>query len=79
MYVLMGKRTSSLLPFILGALVLLGFAWSGWWFWAALIFFLGRLHAEPLDQITPLDQKRKVLAIVGIVVFFLVFMPVPLS
>ena len=79
MYVLMGKRTSSLLPFILGALVLLGFAWSGWWFWAALIFFLGRFHAEPLDQITPLDQKRKVLAIVGIVVFFLVFMPVPLS
>jgi membrane-associated protease RseP (regulator of RpoE activity) len=79
MYVLMGKRTLRLLPFILGVLVLLGFAWSGWWFWAALIFFLGRLHAEPLDQITPLDQKRKALAIVGIVVFFLVFMPVPLT
>jgi len=79
MYVLMGKRTLRLLPFILGVLVLLGFAWSGWWFWAALIFFLGRIHAEPLDQITPLDQKRKALAIVGIVVFFLVFMPVPLT
>jgi membrane-associated protease RseP (regulator of RpoE activity) len=79
MYVLLGKRTSSLLPFVLGALILLGFAWSGWWFWAALIFFLGRFHAEPLDQITPLDQKRKVLAILGVVVFFLVFMPVPLT
>ncbi len=79
MYVLLGKRTSSLLPFILGALVLLGFAWSGWWFWAALIFFLGRYHAEPLDQITTLDQKRKVLAVIGVVVFFLVFMPVPLT
>jgi membrane-associated protease RseP (regulator of RpoE activity) len=79
MYVLLGKRTSSLLPFILGALVLLGFAWSGWWFWAALIFFLGRFHAEPLDQITTLDTKRKVLAIVGVVIFILIFMPVPLA
>jgi membrane-associated protease RseP (regulator of RpoE activity) len=79
MYVLIGKRTSSLLPFILGALVLLGFAWSGWWFWAALIFFLGRFHAEPLDQITSLDTKRKILAIVGVGAFILVFMPVPLA
>jgi len=79
MYVLLGKRTSNLLPFILIALVLLGFAWSGWWFWAALIFFLGRFHAEPLDQITPLDSKRKMLAILGVFVFFLVFMPVPLA
>jgi len=79
MYVLLGKRTSSLLPFILGALVLLGFAWSGWWFWAAMIFFLGRFHAEPLDQITTLDTKRKILAIVGVVVFILIFMPVPLA
>jgi membrane-associated protease RseP (regulator of RpoE activity) len=79
MYVLLGKRTIKLLPFILAVLVLLGFAWSGWWFWAALIFFLGRFHAEPLDQITPLDSKRKVLAILGVLVFFLVFMPVPLA
>jgi len=78
MYVLLGKRTSKLLPFILVALVLLGFAWNGWWLWAALIFFLGRSHAEPLDQITPLDSKRRVLAVLGVVVFILVFMPVPL-
>jgi membrane-associated protease RseP (regulator of RpoE activity) len=79
MYVLLGKRTSKLLPFILFALILLGFVWSGWWFWAALIFFLGRFHAEPLDQITTLDSRRKALAILGVVVFFLVFMPVPLA
>jgi membrane-associated protease RseP (regulator of RpoE activity) len=79
MYVLLGKNTSKLLPFILIALVLLGMVWEGWWFWALLIFFLGRFHAEPLDQITQLDTKRKVLAVVGLVVFLLVFMPVPLS
>jgi membrane-associated protease RseP (regulator of RpoE activity) len=78
MYVLLGKRASRLLPFILIALVALGLVWSGWWLWAALIFFLGRYHAEPLDQITTLDPKRKALAVLGVIVFILVFMPVPL-
>lgn len=78
MYVILGKYTNRLLPFILAGLVLLGFVWEGWWLWAALIFLLGRYHAEPLDQITPLDPKRQALAIFGILVFILVFMPVPL-
>ncbi len=78
MYVLLGKRSTRLLPFILVALVLLGFAWSGWWLWAALIFLLGRAHAEPLDQITPLDPKRRLLAIFGVLLFIFVFIPVPL-
>ena len=75
MYVLLGKRTTKLLPFILVALVLLGFAWSGWWLWAALIFLLGRMHAEPLDQITPLDPKRRALAIFGVIVIHLCLHP----
>lgn len=78
MYVLIGKKSINLLPFILVALIFLGFAWSGWWIWAVLIFFLGRSHAEPLDQITPLDPKRKALAILGLIVFVLVFIPAPL-
>jgi len=78
MYVLLGRRATKLLPFILIALVALGLVWSGWWLWAALIFLLGRYHAEPLDQITPLDPKRQALAVLGVIVFILVFMPVPL-
>ncbi len=78
-YVLLGKRAIRLWPFILGALVLLGFVWEGWWLWAFLIFFLGRTYMEPLDQITPLDDKRRILAVVGIILFILVFMPVPLT
>jgi membrane-associated protease RseP (regulator of RpoE activity) len=78
LYVLLGRRARMLLPFILGALILLGFVWSGWWLWAFLIFLLGRLYAEPLDQITPLDQPRRAIAILGLIVFFLVFTPVPL-
>ncbi|HSF83571.1 MAG TPA: site-2 protease family protein [Anaerolineales bacterium] len=78
LYVLLGKRATTLLPVILIALLALGMVWPGWWLWALLIFLLGRLHAEPLDQITPLDPSRRMVAILGLVIFVLVFTPVPL-
>jgi membrane-associated protease RseP (regulator of RpoE activity) len=77
-YVLFGRKAEVLLPFILVALVMLGFFWPGWWLWAFLIFLLGRMHAEPLDQITSLDPQRRAVAILGLVIFVLVFTPVPL-
>lgn len=43
-----------------------------------LIFFLGRYHAEPLDDTTPLDGRRRVLAITSLVLLLLVFVPIPL-
>jgi membrane-associated protease RseP (regulator of RpoE activity) len=80
MYVLFGQeRARRILPVILVALMGMGFIWPGWWLWALIIFFIGRAYAEPLDQITPLDTKRKLLAALGLVVFFLLFTPVPLS
>jgi membrane-associated protease RseP (regulator of RpoE activity) len=78
LYSLIGRRAAYLLPIILIILVLLGFVWPGWWLWALLIFLLGRFHAEPLDQITPLDSTRQAVAVFGLVLFFLVFIPVPL-
>jgi len=79
LYVLFGKeKAKRTFPFILGLLVLMGFFWSGWWLWAALVFFFGRRFAEPLDQITPVDRKRKILGVIALVVFVLIFTPVPL-
>ena len=78
MYVLLGSKAGKLLPFIIGALLLLGFVWSGWWLWVILLLVLGRLYAEPLDQITTLDPRRRALAVFGLVIFVLVFVPVPL-
>ncbi len=77
LYALFGKRARLLLPFILGATVLMGFVWSGWWLWAGLIFLLGRAHAEPLDQITALDPRRKAVGALMLLVFLLVMTPVP--
>src|SRR5258706_5697214 len=80
LYVLLGgKRLRAILPVILVGLGLLGFFWAGWWLWLAILLFFGRLTDESRDQITELDPPRRILAIVGIIIFFLVFIPVPFS
>lgn len=76
---LIGKRAKILWPVILAAMILLGFVWNGWFLWAALIFFLGRTYAEPLDEITQLDNKRKIMAFICLLLFILLFTPVPLQ
>lgn len=76
-YALFGDKSRKAFPFIIGLLAVLGISWSGWWLWAALLFWLGRVNAQPLDQITTLDPARRLIAYTMMVVFFLVFMPVP--
>lgn len=80
-YVLFGKRARRFFwPVLIGlaALMLLTEAASMWGLWIVLLFFLGRTHAEPLDDVTPLDGKRRLVAIFTLLLFFLVFVPVPL-
>jgi Zn-dependent protease len=80
LYVLIGrKRMAQLLPFIIVGIALLGLVSASWWLWAVLLFFFGRRFDEPDDQITPLDTGRRRLAILSMVLFLLVFTPVPLS
>jgi membrane-associated protease RseP (regulator of RpoE activity) len=80
LFVLIGKRMRAVQNVILVILAALGFLWNGWWLYALLIYFLvGRAYAEPLDQITTLDPGRRLLAILTLVIFVLIFMPVPLT
>lgn len=78
LYVLLGKRVKKIFPFLLAAVALMGMVWNGWLLWAFLLFIFGRVNAEPLDQVTPLDTRRKVVAVLMLIVFLLVFTPVPL-
>ncbi|HIE24936.1 MAG TPA: site-2 protease family protein [Anaerolineales bacterium] len=78
LYSVFGKNAKKLAPFILAALFLLGFAWQGWWMWALMLYILGGRHAEPLDQITKLDSVRRKWTLLSVIVFILVFIPVPL-
>ncbi|RLD01682.1 MAG: site-2 protease family protein [Chloroflexi bacterium] len=77
-YSLYGNRLKWIRPLIVVVLFVLGFLWSGWWLWAFMILLLGGQYAEPLDDITELDRGRKALAHLGLIIFFLIFMPVPL-
>lgn len=79
-YLLFGKNgVKKALPVIIIALAGMGFLWSGWWLWAGLIFFFGRVYAEPLDQITELDLPRKILGAIIFLIFILSFTPIPIT
>jgi membrane-associated protease RseP (regulator of RpoE activity) len=80
-FVLFGKKARSFFwPVIIGlvALGVLTQTWS-WGIWVLLLFVFGRRYAEPLDSVTPLDGKRRALAIITLLIFFLVFVPIPLQ
>ena len=77
-YSLFGNRLKWIRPLIVVVLFVLGFLWSGWWLWAIMILLLGGRYAEPLDDITSLNRGRKALARFGLILFFLIFMPIPL-
>jgi len=78
-YALFGEKARKAFPYLIGIMAVLGIFWSGWWLWAFLLFWLGRVNAETLDQITPLDSNRRMVAVFVIVLFALVFTPVPFS
>jgi membrane-associated protease RseP (regulator of RpoE activity) len=78
LYVLIGgKRLRALLPALMIMLTIFGIFSYSWLLWVLLLNFFGRMTDEPRDQITELGPGRRALAIFGVVVFFLVFMPVP--
>jgi membrane-associated protease RseP (regulator of RpoE activity) len=80
LYSLVGTRAQRLTwPIILVLLGLGLVVWPGWLLWAGLVFLFGQGHPGPLDRITRLDARRKVLAVVVLLVLVLTFTPVPLT
>jgi membrane-associated protease RseP (regulator of RpoE activity) len=73
-----GNKARKLTPVFLVIMGLLGFAWSGWWFWAFLLVFLNQIPSQMKDSVTQLDPKRKKISLLMLILFILVFTPVPL-
>lgn len=77
-YALFGRRLSRRVTWgIAGMLFLLGFLWVGWFLWAFLIVIFGQNRAPMLNELTPLSQRQRMIAIAGLILFVLVFTPVP--
>jgi membrane-associated protease RseP (regulator of RpoE activity) len=66
-------------PVLIGMAVLVFFVSEAWLFWLVLLFLFGRVYAAPLDTITPMDRRRRAIAIIALVVFAVTFVPVPIS
>lgn len=77
-YAVLGNKAKALTWFIVGALIVMGFLWQGWFIWALLIAFLGREHARPLDEVTTLRPVDRFIAIAMLLIFALLFTPKPL-
>jgi membrane-associated protease RseP (regulator of RpoE activity) len=72
-YAALGRWARPLGLLVFAAMIALGyFFWSGWYMWAFFALITGIRHPAPLNDITPLDFKRKVLALLSVVLFAVV-------
>ncbi len=78
-YALLGNRARILTMGIILALLGLAWIWNGWLLWAFLIFLFSRAQATPLDDVTQLTAAQRLLALGMMLLFALVFVPIPLT
>jgi membrane-associated protease RseP (regulator of RpoE activity) len=80
LYTLFGPRARLLRFPILGIFAYLALAVNqAWLLWTVLLFFISAGFARPLEDITPLDRRRRVLGFIMIIIFVLIFIPNPIE
>jgi membrane-associated protease RseP (regulator of RpoE activity) len=80
-YALFGARHATISRLAAASLVLLGLWFSFVWVvWALLIVLLmGFQHSPPMDDITPLDGRRRALGVFSLLLLFVLLPPVPIA
>lgn len=53
------------------------FGWSGWLFWALILYFFIKVKHPPVPYFEKLDKKRMILGYIAIAIFILSFSPTP--
>ena len=57
----------------------LGYFWSGWFFWAAMIALMGFKTAPLKEDVEKVELSHIVLGCISMVIFVLTFIPIPFS
>jgi membrane-associated protease RseP (regulator of RpoE activity) len=89
-YGLFGDKARRIFPVMIGLLIAVSFLPAllalslaafnySWLLWVLILFWLGNVRTIPLDDITELDPARRALGIVVLILFILLFTPVPLA
>ncbi len=79
-YALLGRRADYLAYGVLGLCLAMGMLFSyTWLFWGVLATMTGVRHPAPLNDVPPLGRGHALLAVFGLVLFFLLLMPAPLT
>jgi membrane-associated protease RseP (regulator of RpoE activity) len=88
-YGLFGEKAKKIFPIAIGVLIALmilpglltfsagSFNFS-WLLWVMILFWLGNVRTQPLDDITELDPPRRALGFFMLLVFLLLFTPIPM-
>ena len=79
LYALLGKRAWPVAAGVVVLLLAMGFLWNGWFLWAMLALLFGARHPAPLNDVSPLDARRKLLGLGVMVLFILTFTPIPFT
>jgi membrane-associated protease RseP (regulator of RpoE activity) len=76
-YALLGRFHKWITGAFLLALIPMGKLWTGWWFWAIVLFLFARRHPPVYDQ-TEVGESRIKLGILALMVFLLCFSITPI-
>jgi membrane-associated protease RseP (regulator of RpoE activity) len=80
-YAVLGRGFRKIVWLFLGVLVVLFLVtlWPGWLLWVALAIGLGLRHPPPLDDLTPLDAPRRILAMIALGLLVVLTTPLPFA
>ncbi len=78
---LLGDNSKFISYAAFGFLMIVGiWRYPGWILFAVLILFLGGVkHPPPLNDISKLDNKRKIVGVIGVVILIVSFHPIPVE
>jgi len=77
-YALFGRHSKIIFRLTLVAITLISLIYNvGWLLLVIILLFIGYKHPPPLDDITPLDWRRKAAGVLAFVIFFIAFTPIP--